>query len=46
MKIFFVILAVLLLFGMVGDDIQQNRNNFTWAFIVTIICIVVLHIVG
>jgi len=46
MVVFLAILAVFLLFGMVGDKLQQNRNNFTKGFIATIIGIVVLCIFG
>lgn len=46
MKIFLAILAVILLWGMIGDKVQQNRNNFTKGFIATIIGIVVLCVIG
>ena len=46
MKILLSILDIILLFGMIGDKIQHNRNNFTYAFIATVIGIIVLCVIG
>lgn len=46
MKIFLAILAIILLFGMIGDKGQKNRDSYTKGFIVTIIGIVALHVIG
>lgn len=46
MKIFMAILAGLLFFEMIGDKVQKNRDNCTYAFIATVICIAVLYIIG
>ena len=46
MIIFLAILAFILLFGMMGDKEQQNRNNFTYAFIVVIIAILAMYVIA
>ena len=45
MKVFFAILAVILLVGMIGDKEQQNRNKYTMGFLSTIIGIVALYVI-
>ena len=45
MKVFFAILAVILLVGMIGDKEQQNRNNYTMGFLSTIIGLVALYVI-
>lgn len=45
MNIFLAILAVILLFGMIGDKEEQNRINFTWGFIVVIAAIAVINVI-
>lgn len=46
MKVFLAILAVILLFGMIADKEQHNRNNYTYGFIATIVGIIVLYLFG
>lgn len=46
MKIFFAILSVILLFGMIGDREKENRRNFTYGFISTVVAIVALHMIA
>lgn len=42
MKIFFAVLAVILLIGMLAESDRDSRRNFTYGFIATIIGIVAL----
>lgn len=44
MNIFLGIIAVILLLGMIADNDQQNRINFTWGFIVVIVATTVLNL--
>ena len=46
MNIFLAIVAIILFFGMIGDKIQENRNNYTKGFIVCVIAMVILHLFG
>lgn len=46
MQIFFAILAFILFWGMIGDKIQENRNNYTMAFAVCVIAMVILQLFG
>lgn len=45
MNIFFGILAVILLLGMIGDKDAQNRINFTYGFVAVILAIVALNLI-
>jgi len=45
MNIFLCIIAVILLFGMIGDKERQNRINFTYAFLAVILAIVALNVI-
>jgi len=44
--VFFIVLALIFFFGMVGDNLQKNRDNYTLAFIVSVGAIVLMHIFG
>lgn len=44
MTVFLALLAVVLLFGMIGDKEQENRNNYTKAFIADLAAIVILSV--
>ena len=46
MIIIFAILAFILLFGMIGDKEQKNRDNYTKCFIALVIGIVALYMVA
>ena len=43
MNIFLGILACILLFGMIGDKEEGNRNNFTTGFVAVILAIVAIN---
>ena len=45
MNIFLAILAVILLFGMIGDKEEQNRINFTWGFMIVILAIAAINLI-
>lgn len=45
MNIFLAVLAVILLFGMIGDKEEQNRINFTYGFIVVIVAIMAINVI-
>jgi hypothetical protein len=44
MLILFVLFAIILFFGMIGDKDKTNRCNFTYAFIVCVVAIILLSI--
>ncbi len=46
MKIFLAILAFILFWGMIGDKIQENRNNYTMGFAVCVAAMVLLQLFG
>ena len=46
MTIFFAVLAVILLFGMIGDKNEKNRRNFTYGFIAVVIGITILYFIN
>ena len=43
MKIFFAVLAFILMLGMIGDKNPDDRWNYTIGFIITVVAIVVLY---
>lgn len=44
MNVFLGIIAVILLLGMIADNDQQNRINFTWGFITVIVAITIFNL--
>ena len=44
MTVFLAIIAVILLFGMIGDKEQKNRDNYTMAFVANLAAIVILSV--
>lgn len=44
MTVFLAIIAVILLFGMIGDKEQKNRDNYTKAFVADLVTIVILSV--
>lgn len=46
MKILLAILAIILFLGMIGDKIQENRNNYTKGFIATVFAIAIVTAMG
>lgn len=46
MNIFLGIIAVVLLLGMIEDNDQQNRINFTWGFIIVVVAITILNLIS
>ena len=45
MKIFFAIMAAILLFCMIGVDRQESRTSFTFGFVVTVLSITILYLI-
>ena len=46
MKIYFSIMAGILLLGMISAEDTNNVRNYTYGFITTIAGIVILHLIG
>lgn len=46
MKTFYAIIAVVLLFGMIGDKNMDSRKNYTIGFVASVAAIVALHALG
>lgn len=45
LTIFFAILAIILLFGMIGDSEEINRINYTNAFSFVIVAIIAINVI-
>lgn len=43
MTIFFAVMAVILLLGMIADKDEKNRRNFMYSFITTVIALTILY---
>jgi len=44
MTVFLSVVALILLFGMIGDKVQKNRDNYTMAFVADLVAIIVLSV--
>lgn len=44
MGIFIMVCAAVCLVGMIGDRVQENRNNFAYGFVICMVAVIVKYI--